>query len=64
MEKIFEIYLYICAGLISVAIVSGLIGLSLNLIVYAYQSSIGFKKFRKIMRDYNSRVLTEKDIKM
>lgn len=63
MLKIFEIYLYICGGLISLAIVSGLIGLSLNLIAYAYQSSIGFNKFRKIVSDYNYRVLTEKDIK-
>lgn len=64
MLKIFEIYLYICGGLVSLAIATGLIGLTLNLICYAYQSCIGFKKFRKIVRAYNSKQIREEDLKI
>ena len=64
MEKRFEIYLYICGGLVSLAILLGLIGLTLNLICYTYQTCIGFNKFRKIVRAYNSKKLTEEDLKM
>ena len=55
MVHIFEIYLYICGVIVSIAIIAGLTGLVLNLIVYTIQSSIGFKKFHEILRDYNSK---------
>lgn len=64
MLKIFEIYLYMCGGIVSLSILLGLIGLTLNLICYTYQTCIGFNKFRKIVRAYNSQKITEEDLKM
>lgn len=63
MLNIFQIYLYICGAIVSISILAGLIGLALNLIVYVYQSVIGFNKFKKIVKEYNEKKLTEKDIK-
>ena len=36
MCKVFEIYLYICGGLVGLAILLGLIALILNVIAYTY----------------------------
>lgn len=51
MCKIFEIYLYICGGLVSLGILLGLIILILNIIAYAYQTYIGFDTFRKFLKN-------------
>lgn len=53
MEKVFEIYLYICGVIISLIILVGLIALALNVITYAYQSMVGFDIFKKFLRKYN-----------
>lgn len=63
MLKIFEIYLYICGGIISITILVGLIALALNIICYAYQSCVGFDTFRKFLIKYNSEMKKEKCIK-
>lgn len=63
MQKIFEIYLYICGIIVSISILAGLVGLTLNLIAYAHQSAIGFKTFHKILKEYNEKQLTKYDIK-
>lgn len=60
MCKIFEIYLYICGGLVSLAILSGLIILTLNIIAYAYESWIGFNTFNKFLKKYHKEMKEEK----
>ena len=60
MCKIFEIYLYICGGLVSLAILLGLIILTLNIIAYTYESYIGFKTFRKFLKKYHKEMKEEK----
>lgn len=60
MCKIFEIYLYICGGLVSLGILLGLIILILNIIAYAYQTYIGFDTFRKFLKKYHREMKEEK----
>ena len=60
MENIFEIYLYICGILVSIIILIGLIGITLNLITYTYQSCVGFDVFRKFLKKYNKEIQMEK----
>ena len=60
MCKVFEIYLYICGGLISLAILSGLIILILNVIAYTYKTYIGFKTFNKFLKKYHREMKEEK----
>lgn len=64
MENIFQIYLYICGILVSIIILIGLIGITLNVICYAYQSSIGFNTFRKFLRKYHNEMKKEKVYKV
>ncbi len=64
MLHIFEIYLYICGAIIGGAILVGLLGLTLNLICYAYQSSVGFNTFRKFLRKYHNEMKKEKVYKV
>ncbi len=63
MEKVFEIYLYACGFIISIISLLGLIAVILNVIVYFYQSFIGFDTFRKFFRKYHSEMKKEKIIK-
>ena len=53
MELLVEIFiwLYLIVGIIVVT--AGIIALFLNLIVYAYQSFVGFKTFRKFLKKYH-----------
>ena len=60
MCKVFEIYLYICGGLISLAILLGLIILILNVIAYTYETYIGFKTFNKFLKKYHREMKEEK----
>lgn len=60
MCGIFEIYLYICGILISLAIVLGLIILVLNLIAYTYETYIGFNTFYKFLKKYHKEMVKEK----
>lgn len=60
MEKAFQIYLYMCGIIISIIILVGLIGLTLNLIGYAYQSFVGFKNFTKFLKKYNKDMMAER----
>lgn len=60
MLKIFEIYLYICGILVSICILAGLTILTLNLIAYLYQNSVGFKTFVKFLKKYNQDMQEEK----
>lgn len=60
MENIFEIYLYICGIIIGISVLAGLIVLALNLISYAYQSSVGFNVFRKFLKKYNKEMQNSK----
>lgn len=60
MCKVFEIYLYICGGLVGLAILLGLIILTLNIIAYTYQSYIGFDTFRKFLKKYHKEMKEEK----
>ena len=60
MCKVFEIYLYICGVLISLAILSGLIILILNVIAYTYETCIGFKTFNKFLKKYHKEMKEEK----
>ena len=45
------IWIYLIDGIIAVS--AGLIALFLNLIVYAYQSFVGVKTFRKFLKKYH-----------
>ena len=63
MLKVFEIYLYVCGGIIGIAILIGLIGLTLSLICYTYQSCIRFDTFRKFLRKYHNEMKKEKCVK-
>lgn len=63
MLKIFEIYLYICGSIVSISILIGLLGLLVNLGLYAYESYIGFDTFKKFLRKYHSEMKREKTIK-
>lgn len=63
MYKAFEIYVCICAIIVSIAILAALIGAILNLIVYAYQTCVGFNTFRKFLKKYNSEMQKEKEAK-
>ena len=60
MCKIFEIYLYICGILVSLAILLGLIILILNAIAYTYETYIGFKTFNKFLKKYHKEMKEEK----
>ena len=60
MCKIFEIYLYICGGLVSLGILLGLIILILNIIAHAYQTYIGFDTFRNFLKKYHREMKEEK----
>lgn len=60
MEIAFEIYLYICAVIISIIIIAGLIAIALNLIAYAYESYVGFKTFNKFLRKYHTEMEQER----
>ena len=60
MCKVFEIYLYICGGLVSLAILLGLIILILNVIAYTYETYIGFKTFNKFLKKYHREMKEEK----
>ena len=53
MINIFQVYLYICATIISIAIIVGLIAIALNIIVYFYESMVGFNIFSKFLKKYN-----------
>lgn len=63
MLKIFEIYLYICGSIISIAVLVGLVALLINILVYSYQSYIGFETFKKFFRKYHNEMKKEKAIK-
>lgn len=63
MEKVFEIYLYICGTIISICVITGLIALMLNLICYFYQTTVGFNTFKKFLRKYNKEMQEEKQKK-
>lgn len=66
MVKVFEIYCYICAGIISIGILAGLVGLAINLVAYAIESCIGFKTFNKVLKLYRQQkdvILKEEDLK-
>ena len=67
MLKVFEIYLYICGGLISLAILFGLVALLINLYWYFRSTLDSNKHIIKAIRYYdwhiNDRELTGKDIK-
>ena len=60
MCEVFEIYLYICGGLVSLAILLGLIILTLNIIAYTYETYIGFKTFSKFLKKYHKEMKEEK----
>ena len=60
MCEIFEIYLYICGGLVGLAILLGLIILTLNIIAYTYETYIGFKTFNKFLKKYHKEMKEEK----
>lgn len=60
MCEVFEIYLYICGGLVSLAILLGLIILILNVIAYTYETYIGFKTFNKFLKKYHREMKEEK----
>ena len=60
MCKVFEIYLYICGILVSLAILLGLIILILNAIAYTYETYIGFKTFNKFLKKYHKEMKEEK----
>ena len=60
MCKVFEIYLYICGSLVGIAILLGLITLTLHIIAYTYQSCIGFNTFRKFLEKYHKEMKEEK----
>lgn len=60
MYKVFEIYLYICGGLVGLAILLGLIILTLNIIAYTYQTYIGFGTFYKFLKRYHKEMKEEK----
>lgn len=60
MCKVFEIYLYICGGLVGLAILLGLIALILNVIAYTYETCIGFKTFSKFLKKYHKEMKEEK----
>ena len=46
-----EIYLRVCAIIVSIVLSIAIIGMSLSLICYTYQSIIGFKIFTKYHRE-------------
>lgn len=60
MCKVFEIYLYVCGGLVSLAISLGLIILILNVIAYTYETCIRFKTFSKFLKKYHREMKEEK----
>lgn len=60
MYKVFEIYLYICGGLVGLAILLGLIILTLNIIAYTYESWVGFNTFNKFLKKYHKEMKEEK----
>lgn len=60
MYKAFEIYLCICAIIVSIAILALLIAVTLNLICYFYQTYVGFNTFKKFLRKYNDEMQKER----
>ena len=63
MLKAFEIYLYICASLVSIIIIIGLLAVLLNLGLYAYETYIGIGTFKKFLRKYHNEMKREKTVK-
>ena len=60
MFEAFKIYLYICAVIVSIAIIIGLLAILLNVIVYGYQTFVGIGTFRKFLRKYHNEMRAEK----
>lgn len=60
MFEAFKIYLYICAVIVSIAIIIGLIAILLNVMAYCYQTFIGFGTFKKFLRKYHNEMRAEK----
>lgn len=60
MCEVFEVYLYVCGGLVGLAILLGLIILTLNIVAYTYQEYIGFNTFRKFLKKYHKEMKEEK----
>ena len=60
MYKVFKIYLIICGVIISIAIIAGLIALTLNIIAYAYESYVGFGTFKKFLKKYHREMEQER----
>ncbi len=54
-----EIYLRVCAIIVSIVLSIAIIGMSLSLICYTYQSIIGFKIFTKFLRKYHREMKEE-----
>lgn len=63
MLQVFEIYLYICGAIISIAILTGLIAMLANIGLYAYETYIGFDTFKKFLRKYHNEMKKEKVVK-
>ena len=66
MVKVFEIYCYICAGIISIGILAGLIGVVANVVVYVSRSCVGMNiwfKALKLYREQKDKILKEEDLK-
>ena len=60
MYEAFKIYLYICAVIVSIAIIIGLLAILLNVMGYCYQTFIGFGTFKKFLRKYHNEMRAEK----
>ena len=53
MDILVEIFMWIYLIVGIIAVTAGILALFLNLIVYAYQSFVGFKTFRKFLKKYH-----------
>ena len=63
MKTITMIFMYIDLIIGAIVITAGIITLALNLIVYLYESWIGFGTFRKFLRKYHNEMKKEKVLK-
>ena len=66
MELLVEIFMWIYLIVGIIVVTAGIMALFLNLIVYSYQSFVGFKTFRKFLKKYHSEMndkrIEEKDL--
>ena len=63
MIVITTIFMYVFLIIGAIAMTAGILALALNLMVYFYESWVGFSTFRKFLRKYHKEMKEERIVK-